>query len=450
MAAKKRILVVEDSQLFLDALGQILTSLGYEPTLVGEVQGALHLLSLKGFDAVISDIRLPGASGLDLLKTMRAEYPSVPVVLITGYSEILGTLDAFELGAKGFLSKPFKKEDIAAVLDSFFVAPDPSVSEPENRDDEYVGLSIEEFVSGSQIQYEIFLRLSASKYVKIALSGESLTPDRIALLKAKGMGLLYLRRDDYARYVGFAVRVQALSAGSKSLSQSKKMSVMRFAGESVLRNIMVGGISEENRSFSEQFVKSTLQTLGGSPGVTQLLEVLNQHTDFLLGHSVGVSFYAVLIARQLGWHSHQTLFKVSMAGLLHDVGKKELDRALIETPRLQLDSYGIAMLETHPARGADLLAQIPSMSSDVIQVALEHHEDMLGLGYPRRLKKKEIHPMARLIAVADTFVKQVLKNPDSQSGRTPQEGLRNIHLTSGGRLDPEMLAALDKLILKTT
>src|SRR5690606_5884100 len=104
---------------------------------------------------------------------------------------------------------------------------------------------------------------------------------------------------------------------------------------------------------------------------------LNSHADFVYAHSLGVSTYGVMIARVMGWRSAPSLFKVAIAGLFHDIGFKELDRELLEKPRITHTAAERKEYETHPTRGAELLSQVGNIPLDVIQVASQHHEDVL-------------------------------------------------------------------------
>ena len=172
-----------------------------------------------------------------------------------------------------------------------------------------------------------------------------------------------------------------------------------------------------------------------------LLLMLNAHTDHLYAHMLGVSAYSVMIAKEMKWQSPSTLFKIAMGGLLHDIGKKEIPTDLLNKKRSEMTPQEIHLYETHPMRGMEILSQIQSIPSDVLYIALEHHENCLGLGYPRHLSKSFIHPMAKLVSVANEFCNMVLKGPQSMNIE-PQEALHKMHDFLPGRFDPQFLAAL--------
>jgi PAS domain S-box-containing protein len=110
----RRVLVVEDNVDVGTFSTQLLADLGYETTWAANADDALKVLSeANGFDAVFSDVVMPGMSGVELGQLIRRLYPDLPVVLTSGYSHVLA-----EEGRHGFelLQKPYAAEDLSRVL----------------------------------------------------------------------------------------------------------------------------------------------------------------------------------------------------------------------------------------------------------------------------------------------------------------------------------------------
>ena len=77
---------------------------------------ALRLLSSKHYDAILSDIRLPGMDGLELLRHIRSLRPATPVVMMTAHGDDTVKQAALQAGAVGFLQKPFEREELIRQL----------------------------------------------------------------------------------------------------------------------------------------------------------------------------------------------------------------------------------------------------------------------------------------------------------------------------------------------
>ena len=150
---------------------------------------------------------------------------------------------------------------------------------------------------------------------------------------------------------------------------------------------------------------------------------------------------SVLIARQLHWESIINIFKIAMGGLLHDIGMKDVEPALLEKDPETLNSSEAHILAGHSLRGLENLRQLQAVPSDVIHIVLEHHEECNGQGLPAHLKKNQIHPLARLVAVANEFCYLAMKGPRSP-GLKPKEAIQKLVNFHRERLDKDFVQAL--------
>jgi two-component system response regulator HydG len=100
------ILVVDDETVMRSLLERALPKWGYQPTLVGDAEAAAERFAPRKFDLVLTDIRLPGRSGLDLLDQLQGIDPSTPVVVMTAFGSIQTAVDAVRRGAADFVTKP--------------------------------------------------------------------------------------------------------------------------------------------------------------------------------------------------------------------------------------------------------------------------------------------------------------------------------------------------------
>jgi two-component system, NtrC family, response regulator HydG len=115
-ADKARILVVDDAPDTREVLERNLSLAGYRVATAGSVAEALRALDAATFDLVITDLKLPQESGLDLIRFVRENLKDTEVMMITGYATIEGAVEAVKLGADEYLSKPFTDEEIAAAV----------------------------------------------------------------------------------------------------------------------------------------------------------------------------------------------------------------------------------------------------------------------------------------------------------------------------------------------
>lgn len=101
-----RILIVDDTDAVRQSIGEILADEGYETAAAADGNQALHELRRRTFDLIILDLVLPDRDGLELLDSLHAEYPELPVVVVSGQGNIDTAVKATRLGAYDFLEKP--------------------------------------------------------------------------------------------------------------------------------------------------------------------------------------------------------------------------------------------------------------------------------------------------------------------------------------------------------
>ena len=113
---KKRVLLVDDEPRVRASLKMVLEP-AYDILEAADAQQGLEAFKRESPSLVLLDVILPGTDGLSVLQTMRAEDPSIPVIMLTGTKSVKTAVDAMKLGAADYLSKPFDIEELRIVVD---------------------------------------------------------------------------------------------------------------------------------------------------------------------------------------------------------------------------------------------------------------------------------------------------------------------------------------------
>ncbi len=111
-----RLLVVDDEEPQRRIVAEILDAAGYQVETAGGLLEAIRRVEQGGVDVVLTDLKMPGGTGMDLLETVKANAPDVEVVLMTAFSSIETAVEAMRKGAYNYLPKPFSKDELLLTL----------------------------------------------------------------------------------------------------------------------------------------------------------------------------------------------------------------------------------------------------------------------------------------------------------------------------------------------
>lgn len=111
------VLIVDDERTLARAVKAFLGEAGYEAEVAGDGERALELLPTLRPDVVFADVRLPGMSGIDLLRRIREFDPAISVIIMTAYGTIEGAVEAVKLGAFDYMKKPVDLEELKLLAD---------------------------------------------------------------------------------------------------------------------------------------------------------------------------------------------------------------------------------------------------------------------------------------------------------------------------------------------
>jgi len=117
MAHRGKVFVIDDDEAMRDSLEFLLGSANFDVTLFELAQHFLDALPGVEFGCVVSDVRMPGIDGIELLKRLKASRSTIPVLIMTGHGDVPLAVEAMKLGAVDFLEKPFEDDRLIGMID---------------------------------------------------------------------------------------------------------------------------------------------------------------------------------------------------------------------------------------------------------------------------------------------------------------------------------------------
>ena len=111
------LLIVDDERSIREACREVAQSLGYSAFAADSAEQAYRMLDSQSFDAVLLDLRLPGAGGLDALRRIKERRPEAVVIVVTGYGTVQSAVQAMKNGAYDYVTKPFSLDELKMLLE---------------------------------------------------------------------------------------------------------------------------------------------------------------------------------------------------------------------------------------------------------------------------------------------------------------------------------------------
>jgi DNA-binding response OmpR family regulator len=133
-----RILIVDDDPMIRHFVDLVLTQQGYKAVTAAASDTALQLLGRESFALVLLDINMPGMTGLDILRLMRARPGRPKILMMTAHRDPVTIMKAMEQGADGYLAKPFKPQDLIKRMEAILRSPPPAAAPPAKPDDAFI------------------------------------------------------------------------------------------------------------------------------------------------------------------------------------------------------------------------------------------------------------------------------------------------------------------------
>jgi two-component system response regulator HydG len=172
-----RILIADDEPLFLRTTGALLRRAGYESVCVSDARGAIEELKRERFDLIISDLNMPGNLKLELLQQSRADWPDIPLIVITGVPSLPTAIESVRLGIADYLLKPVSYDDLLSSVRRALARRDGEAPSHRRNADEGRAETVHfpEMLGESPRMIEVFEILDrvAATDANVLLTGES-------------------------------------------------------------------------------------------------------------------------------------------------------------------------------------------------------------------------------------------------------------------------------------
>lgn len=302
-------------------------------------------------------------------------------------------------------------------------------------EENYFKIRVGTLRAGISLPFDLFVSVN-NKYIHYLHAGGSLTDEKIEKLRKSDQFFVPAsQRQEFKNFIYSSMNEDGLEVAAKAM-------ILRDTSLALVEEIYskhdVGEALEESKDVIQHFVSLIDQSADNVGHLVQL----SSHDFYTFNHSLDVSVYSMGIGSLLNY-SKEDMVELGQGALLHDIGKKWVDAEII-CKNGALDDAEWAQMQKHPTYGLKILNEY-DVSEAIKACCFEHHESFLGNGYPQGLDGPSIHPMARIVAIADTF-DALTTQRSYNTPMSPNDAVEFMTTKIKGKYDPEILKAMSEVL----
>lgn len=301
--------------------------------------------------------------------------------------------------------------------------------------DSYFQIRVGTLLPETALPFDLYVSVN-KKYIHYLPAGAKLSQEKIS--KFKGSEQFFVPMPQRQAFKNFI----SSSLNQENVPMEAKAKILRDTSIALVEEIYEKKDIGEALNESKEVIGHFVELMNTAPESIDHLIQLSTHDFYTFNHSLDVSVYSLGIGKLLGY-SDELLNELGRGSIFHDIGKKWVAAEII-CKKGALDDAEWAQMQRHPEYGLKILSEY-DVSEAIKACCFEHHESFLGNGYPQGLDANSIHPMARIVAIADTFDALTTQRSYNQP-MTPKDAVTFMCTKIKDKYDPDILKALNDVV----
>ncbi|PIT98798.1 MAG: HD family phosphohydrolase [Bdellovibrionales bacterium CG10_big_fil_rev_8_21_14_0_10_45_34] len=310
-----------------------------------------------------------------------------------------------------------------------------------SKEERYFKIRINSIHPDFTTTFDLFVFIN-NHHVLYLRAGDKMDKAKLQTFVNRGTDVFYVREGErhlYKAYVHDCLN-------KNSISPERKAKLLRESSMSLVEELFESPNLAEALSHTKEVVEQFIDFMNSEAEAFVELIGLSSHDFYTYNHSLDVSIYSLGLAQSAGYTDHNELMQIGTGGLLHDIGKRYVDTSII-CKKGALTDEEWEQMKMHPTWGLQIVSEFAHVNDAVKACVFEHHENFLGNGYPRGIRGEEIHPMARIVAISDTYDALTTKRSYNDP-MPPTQALNLMKDRLKARFDPVLLEAFYSVLFK--
>jgi HD-GYP domain-containing protein (c-di-GMP phosphodiesterase class II) len=369
------------------------------------------------YSALFVNPAVDESHGINLIKLVVKLHPATPIFYLTEPEfPILPDNELEKLTVRKVLLKPLRFPQMIKAVQDAQLAFDPTDTikkgsrkdkvdqEAQADDTDFLPISATKFVSGSSCFFDVYVRLRASRFVKILQAGDAFSPDRVQSYRDKGVENFYLRKEAQEAYLKYCDKLTAQVLKKEGLAPSVKIAVLANHGAEVLSFLKHQNLDAAAIGHAEKFsdnVKAFAAQLKGDKIKTFLDDAS------AMEHGAGITMVASFLLKPLKLETDKSVHLLGLASLFHDIGLQGMDPKLKDEDEHCFSPEELVLYKTHPDKGVAALSGVGGVDPVVLQAVWQHHERRTRDGFPQRIGSGATNRLAEMVGISDEYLKMI-------------------------------------------
>ena len=293
------------------------------------------------------------------------------------------------------------------------------------------------------IPFNLFVPTKRGRLVLFCRAGFPVTEKHLFILRNNDRSI-YISGDDYEVYIGYASKRIKEIIDDRRIRVADKAGIVHGIARRAIKKVLEKPHSEESVGQAKEVVDVFIDLIKTSPEAAGHLLALSSLNPYEFSHSINVCTFCLLMGQRLLGRENEVLPRLGIGGLLHDIGKTQIDPIII-FKQGKLTQEELQEVRRHAVLGAEIATK-HGLPDVVVEVCRSHHERIDGSGYPDGLKGTDIGRAARIAAIADVYDALTSERVYSRS-RHHLDALSVIASEIEG-FDPAVFGALLDIVLR--
>lgn len=363
---------------------------------------------------------------ISVVKCSMMHRPATPVYAIQddGSAQRLQDLDLKKLGVRDVVKKPIDFKELVKIVSPLVLTFDAEelIRNSRNRAEqvgaevtaeevEFMAIRATDFLSGSNSLFDVFVRLSSGRFIKLLQAGDAFTPERIEGYLRKGIEYFYLRRDVQEQFLKYCDHLTTAIIQHKGVSDEIKVTQTLNMGDETLKLLKSQGVNEGNLAYAAKFVSNVRQLVHTVDVEKKSTMEAFLNNSAAYEHGVSVSMLAGVLCTCLEIDMERPVQIVGMAAFFHDIGLIGMPEKFLAEDESQMTSGELAIYRTHGEKGAEELRKLKGFDPAALQAISQHHFRKSSSGGSGGM---QVSRVAEIVGICDEFDK-VLRRLKSSS-----------------------------------